>query len=186
MASKSIKDKILDTALELAEVATWEKTHLYSIAESLNITLNQISKYYPQKDDLVEAWFDRADAAVLSISPAPEFLDLPKAERLHHVIMTWLGNLASYRRVTREMLYYKLEFGHIHLQVLGVLRISRTVQWFRESARIDTTGLRRILEEVATSGIYMATFARWLFDDSLDSEKTRDFLKTALTKNPLF
>ena len=78
------------------------------------------------------------------------------------------------------MLLYKLEFGHIHLQVMGIMRISRTVQWFREVARIDTTGLRRALEETGTTTIYLATFCHWLRDGSPDFQKTRDFLKQAL------
>jgi hypothetical protein len=48
-------------------------------------------------------------------------------ERLQHVICSWLDALEPHHRLTREMLAYKLEPGHIHLQALGVMRISRTV-----------------------------------------------------------
>ncbi|MGR9074404.1 MAG: TetR/AcrR family transcriptional regulator, partial [Gammaproteobacteria bacterium] len=67
------------------------------------------------------------------------------------------------------------------LQALGVMRISRTVQWFREAARIDTTGLRRILEETGTTAIYLAAFARWLNDDSHGFGITRKFLDRSLS-----
>lgn len=180
MVNNVLANQILDTALSLAESSSWEKIHLYKIAQKLEISLDQIRQNYPQKDDLVEAWFDRADSAILNMSPSSDFIDLNVRERLHKVMMTWFEALASHRRITGEMLLYKLEFGHIHLQTLGVMRISRTVQWFRETARIDTTSLRRILEETGTTTIYLMSFARWLNDDSHEFIKTREFLDKSL------
>lgn len=176
-------DQILVTALELAESDSWENLHLHAIARNLNISLVQIQQHYRQKDDIVEAWFDCADQAILGIKPTSEFLNLSARERLQQVIMIWLETLAPHRRITREMLRYKFEFGHIHLQALGIMRISRTVQWFREAARVDTSHFRRIVEETATTAIYLMTFAKWLHDDSPDSIKTRQFLEFALRKS---
>ncbi len=178
---KSLADQILVTALALAEDSSWEEMHLYDIAGQLEISLDEIRKVYPQKDALAEAWFDCADRAVLNIEPSADFLKLSQTERVQQVIMTWLEALAMHRDITREMLSYKFECGHIHLQTLGIMRISRTVQWFREAARTDTTGLRRIIEEIAMTSIYLATFASWLRDDSSNSKKTRDFLSKALS-----
>ena len=180
MADTHVAKQILETGLVLAESDSWENMHLHTIAQKLDISLDQIRRYYPQKDDIVEAWFDVADSAVLTIKPEHDFFEQSVRDRLHQVIMTWFEALAPHKRITGEMLLYKLEFGHIHLQVLGIMRISRTVQWFREAARIDTTGLRRILEETGTTTIYLATFTRWLRDDSPDFHKTRGFLKQAL------
>jgi hypothetical protein len=128
----------------------------------------------------VEAWFDRADRALLSAAHSADFLDLPLHERLQQVITSWLDALAPHHRLTREMLAYKFEFGHIHLQALGIMRVSRTVQWFREAACHDSTGLQRIIDECALTTIYLATFARWLFDDSANNRKSKDVLNTAL------
>jgi AcrR family transcriptional regulator len=176
----TLQDRILDKALEQAEASSWEQLHLHAVAEALNITLDEIRQYFPQKDDLVEAWFDRADRALLSAAHSKDFLDLPLYERLHQVIVNWLDALAPHHRLTREMLAYKFEFGHIHLQALGIMRISRTVQWFREAACHDSTGLQRIIDECALTTIYLTTFARWLFDDSANNRKSKDVLNTAL------
>jgi AcrR family transcriptional regulator len=176
----TLQDRILDKALEQAEASSWEQLHLHAVAESLNITLDEIRQFFPQKDDLVEAWFDRADRTLLSADHAEDFLDLPLYERLLQVIVNWLDALAPHHRLTREMLAYKFEFGHIHLQTLGIMRISRTVQWFIEAACHDTTGLQRILDECALTMIYLTTFARWLFDDSANNRKSKDVLNTAL------
>lgn len=179
---QDIGDQILDKALELGEASSWESVRLHAVAEALEISLDDVRQYYPQKDDLVEAWFDRADKAVLAEGAAEEFLALPGRDRLQHVIMAWLDALAPHRRLTREMLAYKMEPGHVHLQVLGLLRVSRTVQWFREAAYEDATDMQRIFEETTLSALYLMTFGRWLFDDSPETANTRKFLEGSLRR----
>lgn len=181
MAPQSeLADTILDTALHLAREGSWEKLRLQHIASELNISLDQIRSCYAQKDDLVEAWFDRADSAMLLAASEPGLLNLTMRERLHYLIMAWLDKLATYHKVTRDMLLYKLEPAHIHLQVQGILRISRTVQWLREAAHQDSTHLRRIGEEIGLTSIYLATFVFWMSDFSQDQQRTRIFLEHRL------
>lgn len=174
--TRNLAATILDTALKQAEVCSWELLRLHDIADELDITLEQIHQCYRQKDDLVEAWYDRADAAMLKAAEVADYADLDKDARLHLLIMTWLDTLASHKTVSRDMLLYKLEPPHIHLQVLGVLRISRTVQLFLEAAQSDTTHLMRIIEEVGVTSIYLLTFSYWMQDHSEHQRATRDFL----------
>ncbi|MCU7934081.1 MAG: TetR/AcrR family transcriptional regulator [Candidatus Thiodiazotropha sp. (ex Dulcina madagascariensis)] len=172
----AIADKILDSAVKLAESSSWESVRLQHIVQDLGITLDEIQQYYRQKDDLVEAWYDRADRAMLISAAKPGYRALTPHDRLHQSIMAWLDAMAEHRRVSREMLYYKLEPGHIHLQALGVMRISRTVQWILESAYSETKNLQRIFEEITVTGIYLATFSHWMFDHSVNTQETRKFL----------
>jgi AcrR family transcriptional regulator len=175
-----LADRILDTAIEFAKANSWEAVKLHEIADQLEISLDDIRRIYPQKDDLVEAWFDRADSAAITRSKTSEFSKQSARTRLHKVMMDWFLSMQGYRSVTREMLCYKLEFGHVHLQVLGILRISRTVQWFREAALLKSTNLKRIAEEVCISSIFVSAFLRWLVDRSEDSKHTSRFLQRAL------
>jgi hypothetical protein len=94
--------------------------------------------------------------------------------------MVWLDALAPHRKVTREMILAKCEPGHIHIQVPAVMRISRTVQWMREAAHRDATYVHRALEESVLTGIYLATFVRWMGDTSPGSSRTRGFLQGEL------
>ncbi len=178
----TVAEKILDTALEQAESSSWELVNLHTVAKTLDISLHEIKKFYPQKDDLVEAWFDRADKSVLSEKISEDFAALAAHERVHKVMMLWFLSMHKHRRVTRQMLYYKLELGHIHLQVLGIMRISRTVQWFREAAILKTKDIHRIIEELSLTRIYLCSFARWLFDDSKNSLRTDRYLRSALKR----
>lgn len=181
MVETSVRaEQILKAALEQAESSGWDAVHLYQIASTLAISLDEVKACYPQKDDLVEAWFNRADSAVLSNKASSEFTQLTPRERLHQVIMLWFLSMSEHRRVTRQMLCYKFEFGHVHLQVLGLLRVSRTVQWFREAALLKAENFHRIIEELCITGIYLCSFARWLFDESEKSHSTSRNLQRAL------
>ncbi len=180
MSHTPLSDRVIDAALAFAEEGSWETVRLHAVAARLGVTLDDLRRIFREKEDLVEAFFDRADEAMLHAAEAPGFVDLPTRVRLQRVIMAWLDALAPHRRVTRQMIAGKLEPGHLHIQIPGLLRISRTVQWMREAAYRDASYLRRALEEVATTSIYLATFVYWMRDGSPDSTDTRRFLERLL------
>jgi ubiquinone biosynthesis protein COQ9 len=172
--------RILDAAIELAEAGSWEAVRLHDIAQTLGIGLEDIRAHYREKEELVEAWFDRADRAMLLDAATPEFSALGTRGRLARAIFAWLEPLGAHRRVTREMIINKLEPGHLHFQIPALLRISRTVQWLREAAGFESTFVRRALEETATTAIFVATFCYWLYDDSQNAQRSRAFLDRRL------
>lgn len=175
-----LREAIVDTAVIIAERSNWEAVRLFDVAAELNISLDDIRPYFREKEDLVDAWFDRADSQMLKAAETVEFLTLSPRERLHHLIMTWLDALTAHRKITRQMIGAKLEPGHLHIQIPAVMRISRTVQWMREAAQRDATFVRRALEETALTTIYLATFVHWMRDESENSQRTRDFLEQKL------
>ncbi|PSJ43845.1 hypothetical protein C7H85_16350 [Zobellella endophytica] len=171
------RDAILDAALHLALHSSWASFSLLQLAESRELTLAELGRHFRSRDDLAEALFDRADAAMLALPPDD---DEPADERLFIRIMAWLDYLAPYRRLVRDMLAYKLEPGHLHLQAHGITRISRTVQWFMEAARWQASGAGRIGGEILLTGIYLTTFAAFLADDSEQHQATRALLSKLL------
>ena len=173
---------ILETALNLAAESSWESVRLHHISEHLGIPLDQIRQHYREKEDLIDAWFDRADQAMLKVSEGTGFSELSRQQRLYATLMAWLDALSEHRITTRQMIQGKLEPGHIHYQVGGLLRISRTVQWWREAAGIQSTLPLRAFEEAALTGLYLVTFSHWLMDQSQNAQTTRDFLKSRLER----
>jgi ubiquinone biosynthesis protein COQ9 len=176
-----MRDEIIDTAVALAARTSWEALRLHDVADELAISLDDIRLYFREKDELVDAWFDRADSRMLREAESAGFLDMTAPERVRHLIMTWLNALAVQRKVTQQMIMAKMEIGHIHIQVPAVMRISRTVQWVREAAHCDATFVRRALEETALTTIYLMTFFFWMRDNSQDSRYTRQFLERHLS-----
>jgi len=170
------RNRIVDAALELGEQQSWEAVRLHAVAAAVGISLDKERLYFREKEDLVDAWFDRADSAMLQESEVPDFQVLSPRQRLHRLIMTWLATLAPHRNVTRQMIYGKMELGHVHIQIPGLMRISRTVQWIREAAHLDATYVRRALEETGLTSIYLMTFFYWMKDNTPSSERTSCFL----------
>lgn len=178
--NEPISERIIDASLRLAETSSWESVRLHQVAAYLGITLEDIRQHYREKEDLVDAWFDRADRETLQYAVTPEFLAKNTRERLHSIIMVWLDTLTVHRRITREMIMNKLEPGHLHFQIPALMRISRTVQWMREAAGLTATFPRRALEETKLTGIYLLAFIHWMRDRSEGSANTRRFLDRLL------
>jgi AcrR family transcriptional regulator len=174
------REAILDAALALGEERGWDAVHLFDVAQALGMSLADIELHFAHKDALAEAWFDRADRTLLALPSSSGWADLEPRERVRRALMAWLDALAPHRKLTRAMLGYKVQPEHLHLQVQGVMRISATVQWLREAALLPEVGWRRELLEAALTSIYLATFARWLVDDSEASQRTRRLLDRLL------
>ena len=172
--------QILDCALDLAEHCGWEALHLHQVAAALGCDLVAIAKHYRQKDDLVEAWFDRADQALLARAKGADLAALSAEKRLEELLLAWLAALAGHRALTGQMLLYKLEPGHVHLQVGGLLRISRTVQWWREAAGRQSLHLARIAEESLLTAAYLRTFVHWLRQPRANEADLRALLRRQL------
>lgn len=172
-----MQQQILDNALQLAAKTSWEQLTLQQVALARQISLADIYYHFQTKDQLVDAWFDRADVAMLSAQISAE---LPAKERLQQAIQHWLAALAPYHKLSGQMLLYKLEPGHIHLQLGGVLRISRTVQWLREAAGLTASGVARIGQELALTSLFVAVFIYWLNDSSPAQQRSLALLQRKL------
>jgi AcrR family transcriptional regulator len=177
---QAAKGAILEVALQLAEKGSWDEIHLFDVARHMGVGLADIHRHFPNKDALAEAWFDLADASLLRLAQTPGWLQLPQRQRLHHAYAEWLETLAPHRRLTREMLGYKMQPEHVHLQVRGVMRVSDTVQWIREVAMVPEVGWRRELAETVLTSIFLTVFTHWLFDGSPQSRRTDKLLDTLL------
>lgn len=166
------RDAIVDAALELADAGHWERVRLHEVAGELDCTLEEIRQHFREKEEIVDAWLDRADKAMLESAVAGASFD--------ELVLAWLDALAPYRRVTREMILVRLEPGHLHHQLPSLLRISRTVQWMREAAGRDQAFIARALDETACTTMFVAVFSCWLYDDSPGQRATREKLDQLL------
>jgi AcrR family transcriptional regulator len=179
--AETVRRSIVQTALGLAEEAgSWDAVHVHAVAREAGISLEELRRYFGDKDAIAEGYFDIADAALLAVCREPEWGELAIRERLYRAVMAWLDALAPHRGLALEMLLYKIHPEHLHLQARGIARISRTAQWIREVAMLPSVGWRRELEEAAITTMYLTTFSCWLTDKSAGAERTRRLLKRLL------
>ena len=175
MAAVPTADQVLDAALARAATRHWEQVRLADVATDLGCGLADIHRHFRDKEALVDAWLDRADAAMLANVPATT--DDP-GERAEALIMTWLETFADHRKVAREMLHVRLEPGHLHIQLPTLTRTSRTVQWIREAAGMHAPLPWRAIDESGMTSLFVATVLRWLHEG--DSMAVRRMLQRGL------
>jgi ubiquinone biosynthesis protein COQ9 len=179
----AVKLQIVRTALRLGEEAgSWDAVHVHAVARELGISFNEFQRYFEDKDSIAEGFFDIADEALLAAGSALGWRELEIRERLFRAMMAWFDALAPHRGLAAGMLRYKLHPEHVHLQVRGIMRISRTNQWIREVAMMPSVGWRREVEETVVTTIYLTTFAYWLRDTSAGAERTRRLLERLLAR----
>jgi len=180
--AKDPRDRVLDAALALAGESSWEAVRLHAVARRAGLTLEDVRGVFREKEEVADAWFDRADAAMLARASRGDLDAIALPARIAELLMAWFGALAPHRRVARQVLLGKLEPGHLHVQIPALMRISRTVQWLREAAGRDGSGLVRALEETALTAIFLAAVVTWLGDGSADSVRTRRFVQRRVTE----
>lgn len=88
MPSRTLRDRI-DAALELAETSSWEAVRLYQVSEILNIKIADVRRHFSEKDELVDAWFDRADQAMLKLAAGSDLRKQSTIDQLLKLIMAW-------------------------------------------------------------------------------------------------
>ena len=182
MAGKSkLRDRIVDTALDLAEEDGWGAVRLRRVADRLGLPLAALSAEFRDTDAVANAWFARATAAMLA-PPPRGFAGRPAAERLERIMLRWFDARAPRRRVTGAMLAAKLHPPHPHHWIPLVFELSRTVQWLREAALLDATGRRRQIEEIGLTALFLATLRHWLADESPGQKATRAALARRLAR----
>jgi AcrR family transcriptional regulator len=173
-----VRDRIVDTALELAGERGWANVRLYQVAERAGVPLTAIGAEFRDQDALANAWFARALNA-LEQTPPEMLAGRPARERLHLVMMRWFDALAPHREVTGEMLRAKLYPSHPQHWMPLIFDLSRLVHWFLDAARIASTGRARQLAEIGLTAIFLASLRVWL-RDSAESERTRIYLHRRL------
>lgn len=171
---------ILDAALAEAEAGGWAAMRLHRVAAALAIPLAELYRHYRDADAIAEAWLSVADRAMLAAADVPGLARRPPRDRLERTLLAWLDALAAHRGITAQMLLGKLYPGHPHHLGALVLRLSRTVQWWREAAGLNASPPRRQVEEVALTALFVATVARWAADRSPGQKATRAFLARSL------
>ncbi len=177
-------DDIVDAALNAADEIGWDALTMRGLAEAQGISPAALHKHMPDKNAIADRWFARALTAMLAPLPAVA-VEAPARDRLELLLMRWFDALSPHRGVTVAMLSDKLWPFHPHHWVPMIFDLSRLVQWWRDAAGLNAGGRRRQIEEIALTGIFLATLRYWSGENGDDSEAVRAYLSRKL-RAPLF
>ena len=181
--STAFAERVVEEAVRQAETQGWEAVRLTEVARSLELPMSSVLAEFRDLDAVANAWFQRGWRAMLAEKPET-FHDWSPRARIEHCLLAWLDAFAAHRRVTVQMLRTKAHLPHLHTWVPMAFDLSRTVQWLREAAELEARyGTRRAqIEEIALTGLFLATLAVWARDSSEGQRKTRQFLHRRLER----
>lgn len=177
------RERVVQEALRQAERRGWQAVRLTEVAARLEAPMSQLLAEFRDLDAVANAWFQRGWEAMLAEKPEG-FERWPECRRLEYSLLAWFDALSAHRHVTVEMLRAKAHPPHPHTWVPMVFDLSRTVQWWREAAGLEARyGTRRArAEEMALTGLFVATLVVWGRDESEGQARTRRFLERRLTR----
>lgn len=172
-----LPDHIIDTALTLAAERGWLSLGLADIAEAATVSLSVLHQHYRSKDAILEAYARRVDTAVLDAveterkaeAEAGEAPESPR-DRLFDVLMRRFDAMTPHKPAIKVL---AKEFQSNPLAACsGAGTLFRSMDWMLEAAGIESTGLKGMVRSRGLAGVWVATLADWVEDETEDQSET--------------
>ncbi len=177
--NKDIKNKIIESALELAVSQGWEYTSLRDIAEHCNISAVQIHNEIDSKNDILVILgriIDKQTLADIEITDD----DMSSRDRLFDIMMDRYDALNDYREGLAAI-FESFKYDPKQM-VISAPHLCRSMNLMLEIAGVETAGIKGALKVAGLTGIYIKVLKTWVSDESDDLSKTMSALDNALDR----
>lgn len=179
MSSQNIKDKIIDSVLEMAAMRDWPNVTLADIAMGADVGLDTVSELFECREDILDAYARRVDKAVLAAFPQGVDGEDARA-RLFDCLMERFDRLNDDRAAVKSILQ---SFATDPKQALsGFPSLGRSMTWTLEACGIETSGFKGLARVAGLMGVFMWALRAWRDDDAVDMPKTMAALDRALER----
>lgn len=183
MTTAKTKHKILQTFLDLLSDHAYEDVSLPLVAEKAKVKLSDMRSAYGSKLDLVAAFAESVDKAVLD-ERDEDMHDQPPRDRLFDVLMSRIdaldGNKDAVRalhRAARKDPALALEFNRLEV---------RSQKWMLIAAGIDVSGLKAGIVAQGLSVAFARVVRVWLDEDDEGMPRTMARLDKELDSGSAF
>jgi AcrR family transcriptional regulator len=171
------REKIIDTALELAAEMDWDKVTLSMIARRAGMEIAEVYEEFEDKAALLATFEKRINRRVLQKHKFEGSSESPR-DRLFDIMMERFELLNENRQAVISVLH---SFCFDPKQVIiGAPHVAASMNWMMELSGIDTSGLRGAAKVMALTGIYVKVLRDWAKDDSPDLSATMAALDRSL------
>ena len=168
-SSGTLRDRILDAALAVAEREGWRKASLGAIAQEAGVPLHELYGEFRSRTAILSGLMARTDASVLAETPAPDPDESPR-DRLFEVLMRRFDALKPHRAAVKVI---ARGLGSDPPTALcSAPGFLRSMTWMLEAAGLSTAGIRGRLRVRALALLYLCVMREFLRDDSEDLAKT--------------
>jgi AcrR family transcriptional regulator len=176
------RDAVIDAALARIARDGWRRLSLADVAADAGVPLADVLIPFPTKYDLVNAFQDRIDAAMLAGADAHAAsgdAGIDPRDRLFDLMMERFDALAPHRPAMAEIAKDSLG-DPAALRFLP--RMARTMARVLAAAGLDATGPCGLLRAKGLALVYADAFRVWLGDDGADQAKTMAALDKGLRR----
>ncbi len=175
----SVRDRIIDATLALAEEHSWDAFDIPEIAARADVTLSEFRDAFPSKGAVLAAFSRRIDKAVLD-GTTDDLDDEPAKERLFDVMMRRLDALSPHRealkRITRAVSRDPLALAALNQVAVNSMR------FMLAAARIDTAGSLGAVRVQGAVMVFARVLDAWLHDDDPGLARTMARLDRELVR----
>ncbi|PCK00389.1 MAG: TetR family transcriptional regulator [Zetaproteobacteria bacterium] len=178
--NSDIKQKIIESTLQLSVEQGWEYTTLRDIAEHAGISATDLYDAVDDKSDILVLLGRKIDKTVMkNIEISDDGLTNTR-DRLFDIMMDRYDALNEYREGVVSILdSFQCDPKQV---VISMPHLCKSMSWMLEVSGIETSGVKGALKVAGLTGIYIKVLKTWSVDDSADLSKTMSALDKALDR----
>lgn len=177
--AKKKKPDVVTVFMALVSERGWRGTTLPDVAEAAGVPLDEFSRQFWSKSDLLTAFQRRIDEQVLADTGPPDQEESPR-DRLFDILMRRFDALLPYKealnRLGKEL---PRDPGASLVWARGM---KRSMAWMLAAADAGGTGLCRHFSTKGLIVVWFFAVRAWMSDDSPDMSKTMAALDKALAR----
>ena len=178
-SGRTLRDRILDATLALAEREGWRKASLGAIAEEAGVPLHEFYNEFRSRAAILGALMRRTDAAVLAGTTTGGEDESPR-DRLFDVLMRRFDAMKRHRGALKAI---ARDLGADPPTALcSAPAFLRSMAWMLEAAGRSSAGIRGRLRVRALGLLYLCVLRTFVDDDTEDLAKTMAALDRRLTQ----
>lgn len=164
------RDKIIQSAISLAEASSWRELSLLHIAQKAGLSLVDLRAYFSTKEAIFSAFLRKVDDEVLRQVGRGEGADAQESarDRLFDVLMTRFEVLSPYRAALRSI----AKDWQPGSGLRSFYRLVGSNYWMLNAANIPVDGPLGAVRLTGAAAVYSAVLPVWLKDEEAGLPKT--------------
>ena len=176
---KSVKDQMIEAALNLAAEKSWSDVTLADIAWKADLSPVDVREYFDEKSCVLAAYGRLLDRKIIEADLVSDEA-LSEREKLFDLLMERFDILNENRESVISILSSMK--GDPKQAILGLPHLGNSMGRMLEAAGIDTGGVCGAVKVSGLVGVYLWTLRTWKDDDSPDMGKTMAALDKSLDR----
>ncbi len=181
---KSLKDQVVDAALDLASARRWSELSFKEILDHADVSLVDAHEYFDDKTDILVAYGRRIDRHMLEncvfVENEEGTPSLSCREKIFDLMMERFDYVNENRAAVISILSsFKTDPKQA---IISLPHLGRSMERILESAGIKNDGICGAVNVTGLTALYLHVLRVWKKDESADMGKTMATLDKALDK----